>query len=133
MDNDHAAPDPAPSKLTPEQRARDDLLILHLKQAVELGYTMATPGSHHAVRDAFPDLFASEDDYADVPTTDDLEIDDYPMVSRGEGGHWVSCWSWVHAPDVDEEQDEDKPPQATDCLDPEDEFPPTHAKEGDDA
>lgn len=25
----------------------------------------------------------------------DLEIDDNPMTSRGEGGCWISAWVWV--------------------------------------
>lgn len=27
--------------------------------------------------------------------SDDLEIDDFPMTSRGEDGCWISAWVWV--------------------------------------
>lgn len=29
---------------------------------------------------------------------DDLEIDDTPLLSVGDGGLWVSAWVWVPAP-----------------------------------
>lgn len=28
-------------------------------------------------------------------TTDDLEVDDIPLVSEGEGGCFVQAWLWV--------------------------------------
>jgi hypothetical protein len=37
--------------------------------------------------------------------TDDLEIDEKPYLSVGEGGVWVSAWIWVPTP-TNEELDE---------------------------
>lgn len=80
---------------TPEQRARDDLMILHLKQAVEHGFSLATPGSSDAVREAFPEFFATEAEKATIDTDDELELDDHPMVSHGDDGYWVNAWVWT--------------------------------------
>jgi hypothetical protein len=77
-------------------------MIDHLKRAVELGYSITCPGLKAEVREAFPDVFASQ---AEVAATDvwddDLEADDYPMVSRGDGGYWLSCWTWVQQDEED--------------------------------
>ena len=81
--------------MTPEQQAKNDLMILHLKQAVELGYSIVSPGSSDAVLEAFPKYFADQSEADSVKISDDLEVDDHPMVSHGEGGYWVSTWSWV--------------------------------------
>lgn len=90
--------------LTPEQKAECDLMIGHLKEAVRLGYSMATPGSNlygAAVREAFPDLFATDEEESGVETDDDLECDPFPMVSRADEGVWVQTWTWVPRPDDD--------------------------------
>lgn len=44
---------------------------------------------------------AARDNYA----SDDIEIDDTPLLSPGEGGVWVSAWVWV--PTADDEDDND--------------------------
>jgi len=79
-----------------------DLMITSLRRAVGLGYNMDSPGSGRfgdAVRDAFPDQFATAEEIACVATNDDLTIDDYPMVQvRAEGGIWLQTWSWVPVP-----------------------------------
>lgn len=38
-----------------------------------------------------------------IHTSDDLEIDDEPELSIGEGGIWVAAWVWVS---VDTEEEE---------------------------
>lgn len=38
---------------------------------------------------------------------DDLEIDDKPVVSRGDDGAWVQAWVWVPYPEQEEEEDEE--------------------------
>jgi formylmethanofuran dehydrogenase subunit E len=90
--------------MTPEDKAREDLMILHLRQAIEHGFTMATPGASEAVRLAFPDLFATAAECAGVETSNELELDDHPMVSRGDGevpeGAFVNAWVWVTYPVV---------------------------------
>ncbi len=85
----------------------NDDMIMHLKAAIALGYTIATPGSHPAVRAAFPDLFADKDDEEAIDhyLDDDCTTDDYPMVSRGDEGFWVSCWVWASYPESDDEDD----------------------------
>ncbi len=84
--------------MTREQQARNDLMILYLKQAVECGYSMVTPGSNDAVREAFPDLFATDAEKATIDTDEDLEMDDHPLVSRADDhcGYWVGTWSWTY-------------------------------------
>jgi hypothetical protein len=32
-------------------------------------------------------------------TSDELELDDNPLFSKGEGGTWVSAWVWVPDPE----------------------------------
>lgn len=84
--------------LTPEQKAECDLMIGHLKEAVRLGYTMATPGCGlfgDEVREVFPDLFATAEEIEGVDTNEYFETDDFPMVSRAEEGAWVQTWTWV--------------------------------------
>lgn len=43
-----------------------------------------------------------------VRVDDDLEMDDHPMRSEGDGGCWVSTWTWVLAPEVDEAGDDEE-------------------------
>jgi hypothetical protein len=38
-----------------------------------------------------------------VATDDELEVDDKPLYSRGDGGCWVMTWSWVPVADDEEE------------------------------
>lgn len=91
-----------------ERRAREDLMILGLRQAIDNGFAMATPGSSDAVRAAFPDFFATEAEVEGVATNDELEVDDYPLVSRGDKGCFVGAWVWVEYPEpIDEDDDED--------------------------
>jgi hypothetical protein len=89
-------------KLTPEQRARGDLMLINLRRAEALGYSMDRPGSGpygETVREAFPDLFATAEEIACVAISDGLEIDDHPMVGgRAEEGVWIQTWSWVPMP-----------------------------------
>lgn len=41
-------------------------------------------------------------------SSDDIEIDDDPKLSRGDDGCWVQAWVWVRYPEpVDEDEDED--------------------------
>jgi len=87
------------SERTPEQQAKDDLLIMHLREAIVLGYSMATPGSRDAVREAFPELFRLPGNIDAIPVSDDLELDDHPMVSWGDNGCFVQTWSWVEVYD----------------------------------
>ena len=42
-----------------------------------------------------------------VQTDDELEVDDKPLFSHAEEGCWVSSWSWVDAPDEEDEDEED--------------------------
>lgn len=88
--------------LTPEQQAVQDLMLHHLREAVRLGFSICVPGEHDAVRDAFPDLFATPDDLAeieDVVDDETVSTDPHPMVSHATGGHWVSAWVWLHRPE----------------------------------
>jgi hypothetical protein len=41
------------------------------------------------------------------PSEDDLEIDEEPLLSVGEGGIWVSAWVWVADADSDENEQDD--------------------------
>jgi len=92
---------------TPEQQAKDDLMILHLKQAVENGYSIVRPGSSDAVREAFPDFFATPAEKSTIDTDNEHELDDHPMVSRGDDGYWVNAWIWT-AVDQGVEDDKDE-------------------------
>ena len=75
---------------------RSEAMIAAVKTAVALGYDMAVPGkSGPAFRWAFPELFATDDEKNGVPISDDLEVMEYPVVSRSETGAWVCCWQWV--------------------------------------
>jgi hypothetical protein len=93
---------------TPEEQAREDMMILHLGQAIEFGFSLATPGSSDRVRATHPDLFGTEEERDEAEgeyvagSSDDIEIDDHPMVSRGDGGVWVSAWVWLQRPDEDD-------------------------------
>lgn len=89
---------------TPEEQAEHDLLTMHLREAVRLGFSISTPGSCIAAREAFPDLFASdaECEPAYVYANDDVELDDQPLISRAENGYWISAWVWVAVPVEDE-------------------------------
>jgi hypothetical protein len=40
---------------------------------------------------------------AAVPVNDELEVDDKPLYSRGNGGCWVMTWTWVPVADDEEE------------------------------
>ena len=97
--------------MSPEEKAREDLMILGLKQAVENGYSIATPGSSDAIRATFPDYFATPGEVSCVTTNDELETDDYPMVSRAVDGFWVNAWVWTArgwtAREEDPEEDND--------------------------
>lgn len=76
------------------QRERD--MVDALKLAVDLGYNMRVPGESGAlVRAEFPELFATVAEQVGVTETDDLAMDDDPMVTRVDGGVWVSCWCFV--------------------------------------
>lgn len=90
----------------------DEKLIKHLRKAVALGFMFGTPGSHPAVRNAFPDFFADEKDIERAMEyhqfDDDLEIDDHPLVSRGDDGFWVNCWAWSSLKEEDEGDDLDE-------------------------
>lgn len=37
-----------------------------------------------------------------MPSDDDIEIDDEPMTSAGEGGIWVQAWLWIPTPQATE-------------------------------
>ena len=52
------------------------------------------------VDSAFEDQANCSDDIcrARELATDELEIDDEPMVSVGDRGVWVNAWVWVPAP-----------------------------------
>lgn len=39
-----------------------------------------------------------------IHASDDVEVDDDPFISVGDGGKWVSAWVWV--PNADAEDDE---------------------------
>jgi hypothetical protein len=39
------------------------------------------------------------------PSEDDLEIDEDPLLSVGDGGIWVSAWVWVADEDPDDGED----------------------------
>jgi hypothetical protein len=78
-----------------EAAQRERNMVELLKQAVALGYSIATPGSSDAVREAFPDFFATEGEQSTIDTNDDLELDDHPMVSRADHGYWVNAWIWT--------------------------------------
>lgn len=100
------------SKRTPERQARDDLMILGLRQAIDNGYSMATPGTNDAVRAAFPESFATSKQSAEVSINDELEVDDYALISRGDDGYWVSAWVWVSQNEDDENDEDDNEPCA---------------------
>lgn len=87
--------------MAPEQQARHDLMLTHLREAVRLGFSISVPGEHDAVREAFPDVFAAPEDLERGPDFDDgpVSTDPHPMVSRGEAGHWVSAWVWIERPE----------------------------------
>jgi hypothetical protein len=77
-------------------------MVLHLRNAVDHGYMIATPGSGGAVRLAFPQLFAAgaEVDSVEAFTdrmTEDVSMDQFPMVSHGDGGYWVQACVWVQS------------------------------------
>jgi hypothetical protein len=64
----------------------------------------------------FAECVRSFHDPADVPviedarlewTDDDLEIDNTPITSRGDGGTWVMAWVWMRDSDPDEDEDEE--------------------------
>lgn len=88
----------------PFQRGYDALL--ELVNAV--GPLRGTAGSMVAYDHARQAIRDIEAHYAEVQSlsghikqaraqyvNDDVEIDDYPMVSIGDGGTWVSAWVWV--------------------------------------
>lgn len=57
-----------------------------------------------ADQDAYRGYIAqARESYAD----DELEIDDTPEVSEGEGGCWVAAWAWVGDDEVTQDDDED--------------------------
>lgn len=89
---------------TPEEQAEHDLLTMHLREAVRLGFSISTPGSCIAAREAFPELFARDDDC--VPARhyvcDYVELDHQPLISRADDGYWISAWVWVATPVEDE-------------------------------
>lgn len=37
-----------------------------------------------------------------LPSSDDIEIDDNPKISKGECGTWVAAWLWVRDPEGEE-------------------------------
>lgn len=41
------------------------------------------------------------DQARDIYGTDDVEIDDQPVLSVADGGVWVSAWVWVETPEGD--------------------------------
>jgi hypothetical protein len=50
-----------------------------------------------------------------VPTNDELETDEHPIVSAGgDGGAFVMCWKWVSDEAAGIEDDEDDPHQPCD-------------------
>ena len=100
------------SKQTPDRQARDDLMILGLRQAIDNGFSFATPGSNDAVRAAFPESFATSKQSAEVSINDDLEVDEYALISRGDDGYWVSAWVWVSQ----NEDDKDDEGKTCDCC-----------------
>lgn len=80
----------------------DDVMMLHhLREAIRFGFSMATPGSCEPVRVAFPESFADKAEQEPVATSDDLEMDDFPLISRADKGYWVSVWTWVEVGDTD--------------------------------
>lgn len=40
--------------------------------------------------------------------SDDLEIDDAPVLSRGDDGAWVQAWVWVPYPDTEDDESDDE-------------------------
>lgn len=106
---------PKDESLTPEQQAARNLMIQALKQAVEYGFSIACPGSGPhgiAVRQAFPEHFAS-DDAADLAqkewgysSNDELNFDDHPLVSEADNGVWVSAWVFIELPTKEGEDDD---------------------------
>ena len=67
----------------------------HLEQEVvlECRAALAEAESVVASRLAYADEIAEAREQA----TDELEIDDLPVLSEGEDGVWVSAWVWVEA------------------------------------
>lgn len=98
-------------------KTKEDRMLEHLKAAVELGYMIACPGSHDIVVKAFPDLFADEAQRDGVGEfiSDEVNLDDNPMVSAGDEGYWVSAWLWAPWPEEDEEEEDE--PDAEDQAD----------------
>lgn len=64
-----------------------------LEAIAELDEHKATPEEIAAARDAY--------------ATDELEIDDDAMTSRGDNGHWVQAWVWMYATADDDDDAEE--------------------------
>lgn len=46
-----------------------------------------------------PDAWADDherDSARTIYSSDEIEIDDRPMISRGDGGVWVAAWVWLY-------------------------------------
>lgn len=63
---------------------------------------LADPGMREAANDRYG--------------TDDIEIDDEPATSAGEGGTWVAAWVWIEDPEEEEEEGEEFPSLSLDNM-----------------
>jgi hypothetical protein len=53
-----------------------------------------------------PDRFATPEEISEAQseyTTDEINIDEGALASRGEGGLWVAAWVWLDRSDESEE------------------------------
>lgn len=73
-------------------------LLQQLEAALRDGSILQADVLHVLHRGGTAPMFGDAISEARGETNDDLEIDDYPLVSEGETGTWVSAWIWVPAP-----------------------------------
>jgi len=64
-----------------------------LRALISQGLTQSEALACFAATDAADVIEAARAKYA----SDDLEIDDSPMISEGDGGAWVAAWVWVYS------------------------------------
>lgn len=79
----------------------NDDAVLHLSR----GTVDAITSAHKAAKDAMrevQDNIAFVDKARELYSTDEIEIDDHPVLSVTDDGAWVSAWVWVAQEDLED-------------------------------
>ena len=70
-------------------------LVVETRGTPDNAYAIAQLSDQLDLLVQYREIYADRIESAALMQTEDLEVDDNPIVSPGDGGVWVSAWVWV--------------------------------------